>query len=122
MHASRTKRHSSYFLKGSTELTKNSKLSSVHRIHAQRGSTRLSQGLKQHTVSLIRKNATLAASSQKDNKNRKKQVFFLLEGNSQKSLQEKGKTKNIEDISCPARFNRNFKNLKTRGTIFFSLF
>jgi hypothetical protein len=64
----------------------------------------------------------LAGSSQKDNKNRKKQVFFLLEGNSQKSLQEKGKTKNIEDISCPARFNRNFKNLKTRGTIFFSLF
>jgi hypothetical protein len=61
----------------------------------------------------------LAGSSQNDNKNRKKQVFFLLEGNAQKSLQAKEKKRTQ---AGPAGFSRNFKNLQTSGAIFLACF
>jgi hypothetical protein len=48
--------------------------------------------MRQHSARKKKqKTRELAGPSQKDNKNRKKQVLFILEGNAQKSLQAKGK-------------------------------
>jgi DNA gyrase/topoisomerase IV subunit B len=57
--------------------------------------------MRQHTTSKKekrkkkkkKKTRELDGPSQKDNKNRKKQVLFILEGNAQKSLQAKGKNR-----------------------------
>jgi len=46
--------------------------------------------MRQHSARKKKqKTRELAGPSQKDNKNRKKQVLFILEGNAQKSLQAK---------------------------------
>jgi hypothetical protein len=53
--------------------------------------------MRQHSARRKRKEKKktreLAGPSQKDNKNRKKQVLFILEGNAQKYLQAKGKNR-----------------------------
>jgi len=46
--------------------------------------------MRQHSTRK-KKTRELASPSQKDNKNRKKQVLFILESIAQKSLQAKGK-------------------------------
>jgi hypothetical protein len=48
----------------------------------------------------------LAGSSQNDNKNRKKQVFFLLEGNAQKSFQAKEKKGHKLDLQDSAEISK----------------
>jgi hypothetical protein len=62
-----------------------------------------------------KKTRELAGPSQKDNKNRKKQVLFILEGNAQKSA---SKMKKIEDTSWTCRIQQKLQKSEDKSATF----